>query len=520
MITNNLTRVLLSLIITSCFAPATAQNVGVGVKNPNSKLHIRGNVKIDSAYTLEFGAGIGGKEINSGKIGYKTFTDGLDIVGAGSSLGFDRKINFFNEGGSKFYGNIGIRVAPGSSPFWVKSEKRQGSGPSNSYVNGGIVAKNLAQSFTLTDSFSLALISVNCSTDSLPVFSLLQGDGYGGNVLFTKTYSSPASGGYYNFDISPTINLPAGIYTFIISDAKAGNVAAPSGPGYAGGKLFAEGYPLGNDDLVFNVHNSSDNTGDALFISPTGSVGINNTQPEAALDVAGRFKLKDGTQGANKVLTSDQLGNASWKNITALTPWIISGGDIYNNNTGNTGIHQSHPTAALHINGNVKIDSANLLEFGAGIVGKEANAGKIGYQKFSNGLDVIGAGASQNSRKIKFWAEGGSDFQGAIRVNGLTNTDSLKTGINGTTFKNMLAGRATIGASALQTTSVKIDFGKTLQTIPSLIATPYNDSNANDDSFSVTIRSITSTGFVAVITHTSLAVGWAQNLKLNWMAWE
>jgi trimeric autotransporter adhesin len=67
---------------------------------------------IDGFNTLEFGAGIAGKEANAGKIGYASFTpDALDIIGAGTNL-TNRKIKFWNEGGSEFTGNIGVGTAP------------------------------------------------------------------------------------------------------------------------------------------------------------------------------------------------------------------------------------------------------------------------------------------------------------------------------------------------------------------------------------------------------------------------
>ena len=83
-------------------------NVGIGIAAPLAKLHIAGNVKIDGSNTLEFGAGIAGKEVSAGKIGYQSFGlfDALDIVGAGT--GVNRKIKFWNEGGAEFSGNIGV----------------------------------------------------------------------------------------------------------------------------------------------------------------------------------------------------------------------------------------------------------------------------------------------------------------------------------------------------------------------------------------------------------------------------
>lgn len=48
-------------------------------------------------------------------------------------------------------------------------------------------------------------------------------------------------------------------------------------------------------------------------------VGIGTSYPVAKLDVHGTLKLKDGTQGAGKVLTSDANGLAAWKNNVTAT---------------------------------------------------------------------------------------------------------------------------------------------------------------------------------------------------------
>jgi hypothetical protein len=86
---------------------------------------------------------------------------------------------------------------------------------------------------------------------------------------------------------------------------------------------------------------------------------------------------------------------------------------------GNVGIGTNNPTARLEVNGGVKITGANALEFGAGVAGKEPNAGKIGYGAFTpNTLDIVGAGTTAANRKVKITAEGGTDFTGPISVNG------------------------------------------------------------------------------------------------------
>jgi len=58
-------------------------------------------------------------------------------------------------------------------------------------------------------------------------------------------------------------------------------------------------------------------------------------------------------------------------------------------------------------NPGIMIYGNKTLELGGAVVGKEINAGKIGYQTFSDGLDIVGAGTDGTNRKIKLWGEGG-----------------------------------------------------------------------------------------------------------------
>jgi hypothetical protein len=81
------------------------------------------------------------------------------------------------------------------------------------------------------------------------------------------------------------------------------------------------------------------------------------------------------------------------------------------------GLGATLPTAKFHLAGNMKIDGINSLEFGAGIVGKEINSGKIGYQAFGNldALDIVGAGGpGAGNRRINLWAEGGTSVKGGL----------------------------------------------------------------------------------------------------------
>jgi hypothetical protein len=55
------------------------------------------------------------------------------------------------------------------------------------------------------------------------------------------------------------------------------------------------------------------NTDDAVYMQ--GNVGIGTNDPDAKLEVSGLIKITGGSPGENKVLTSDQDGLASWKEI-------------------------------------------------------------------------------------------------------------------------------------------------------------------------------------------------------------
>ena len=77
---------------------------------------------------------------------------------------------------------------------------------------------------------------------------------------------------------------------------------------------------------------------------------------------------------------------------------------------------------SMSLNGKLSIQGANVVEFGAGISGKEGSAGQITYGGHSNGdsLDIVGAGTTGSNRKVRFYSEGGAFFHGPITAyNGL-----------------------------------------------------------------------------------------------------
>jgi hypothetical protein len=58
-------------------------------------------------------------------------------------------------------------------------------------------------------------------------------------------------------------------------------------------------------------------------------------------------------------------------------------------------------TEGAKING----DNKQVVEFGAGVKNKQAEAGKIGYKVFSEGLDIVGATSNLGNRQVHLWDE-------------------------------------------------------------------------------------------------------------------
>jgi hypothetical protein len=139
------------------------------------------------------------------------------------------------------------------------------------------------------------------------------------------------------------------------------------------------------------------------------------------------FQSENLSQGVS--LTFNGIIKTGTNAASDLTLDGKSTGDILlhtTGSTGNVGIGTPTPGAKLHIAGGVKIDGANTLEFGAGVVGKEANAGKIGYRAFSNdALDIIGAGTGSN-RVVRVYAESGLGVNGPVNAQSFNNNSDVR----------------------------------------------------------------------------------------------
>ncbi len=157
----------------------------------------------------------------------------------------------------------------------------------------------------------------------------------------------------------------------------------------------------------------------SMVVKRSGNVGIGTTNPGARLEVNGKVKITDGTQGNGKVLTSDANGLASWATPSGGLPggssnqtlrhdgsgWIASN-NIFNNGT-NVGISTTNPGATLDVNGTAQ---AYRLKFSSDVPELNStsrilvvgNDGNIGYRNSGDwtGGGGGGGGSTPNLQQV------------------------------------------------------------------------------------------------------------------------
>ena len=229
------------------------------------------------------------------------------------------------------------------------------------------------------------------------------------------------------------------------------------------------------------------------------NIGIGDPAPSAKLTVRGGESTADGQAAAIKL-----------QNTTSTNSWFLRAGGLGTNtpgngfsigdNTGyhlvisqggNTGIGINPATAKLHVNGSMKLEGTSLLEFGAGIAGKELNAGKIGYNGFgTNALAIVGAGTNTTNRAVYFFAEGGTTFSGPINLFGTFKVFGNEGSAGQVLTSNGSSAPTWTNAAFSNNTRFKVDYYSNvpLSGTMNIVATEYN---LNPTDITISSNSIT-----------------------------
>ncbi len=422
--------VLLQTIILFALNNLVAQNVGIGIANPQTKLHIGGNLSTEAlsigASNLNQGLLINGKAAIADKQ-YIEFGTGLTKdLKAGKFLFsvFDNSSNFVNNTYLKIYG-AGATETALKIKFWAESESFF---TGNIFSNGNLQAKSIKT----TDGFWLKklLISANNTANPLTI----------------------------------------------------------TGPG---------------------VTNN-------LVVTNGGNVGINYNNPQ---------DVSSNVQGPIKSITV----NGVIKLDTLITNRIQT--DLFVNNFNNKEIDLKGYSMKYEGNSYLKISNSGHVD-----------GGKIGYQIFSNALDIVGIGSASTNRSLEIVSDQ-VYVTGPVQVAKKTSahklitstttiqTNNFKLGNNTYNFNDLKHGTITAGAGLPDTLVKVITFNFPIEftfgSNPKFFATAQGEGNFADV-FNITLTEVKNTGVKLIIKRMDITeadlssgqAGWGQNLKVNWWAFE
>lgn len=269
-----------------------------------------------------------------------------------------------------------------------------------------------------------------------------------GGVQTTEDYDNDGNPDNYtctkNFTISTGIAYTTGNVgigtTLVPSQTKLIVKESGSSASSWRGRIVA-----GGDNVVFVAgeyqnkvlvggHNAALNQwADVVMQTGGGNVGIGTSSPSssAKLDVVGKIKITDGTQGAGKVLVSDANGLATWTNINQ-SQWATNGSNI-SYTTGSVGIGTATPSSSA------KLDVAGKIKIADGTQG----SGKLLVSDASGLASWVG-GLTINSA-------------GEVGI-GMSPSPGYKLSVNGSVgFSNVVSN--SIETSSLYTGSFKFENG-------------------------------------------------------------
>jgi hypothetical protein len=224
----------------------------------------------------------------------------------------------------------------------------------------------------------------------------------------------------------------------------------------ASGNTFSDGLVIGhqyqNDEInkyaaILNNENSPlviGTNGDyyQFIILPDGSVGIGTQQPTTKLDVNGQVRIRGGSPGSGKILTSDATGLATWQSPSGgLTlPFEGSASSLSStfqvNNTGMgtaiTGSAESTSSSNVGVYGQSKSVSG-IGVFGVATAETGTTYGVYGLTYSETGRGTVGWANSTTG--VNFGVRGFSASSSGIGVDGqATSTSGVNYGVRGHVF--------------------------------------------------------------------------------------
>lgn len=365
------------LILMFSFHQIYSQNVGIGTNNPTAKLEINKAGKADL------------------KLKSANFTDTTQIIlsNRNGSFGTDFIISSNQESGLRISSLSDISSNINPNILDIKPSGRIGLGSAN--PDGKLQVNHTA-------------------TLSNPSFMILDSSysNVGGGILKFRNIT-----GLNSLNLKASIGLQStGVDTyfdFMKDNSIIMSLRGDGNLGIGGAGIDPDLGALIVRKKVGNVH--------AIFGDNVAGVSLESDNPGIHLNSYFNASRKVLATGYTSGMEMDEsVGSLLFYTSPSSTP---TGGttSVFSRmvikRDGNIGINFINPTDRLEVDGNIAIRGTNLFEFGKGVVGKEVNAGKIGYNAFGQtALTVIGGGTSSTNRRIYFFTEGGAAFNGNIEA--------------------------------------------------------------------------------------------------------
>jgi hypothetical protein len=171
-------------------------------------------------------------------------------------------------------------------------------------------------------------------------------------------------------------------------------------------------------DLVFSPGATGGTRTEKVTFKANGDASINS----GSLSVSGSILVKNNNvvefgNGLSKEVNAGKIGYRAFSDALDIVGAANSNGEARK-------IMLWAEGGTIN-NGPLQIPDASVIELGYRVSGKEVDAGKISYQRWSDGLDIIGAGTNSSNRKIKLWAEGGLTISGPVGIGNASLTDAV-----------------------------------------------------------------------------------------------